>query len=124
MHSIVGVRTRPRDPIHDAGRHLDFMNNTWLVPTVIVTASGVVVQGIKAAWDLAMSIKGHANSLNALRLQEVGALMNLVDGLPLGAAQKALGKARLVRLIERKAPMSEVYAVLDDLIREGVGPLQ
>lgn len=95
--------------------------NVWLVPTVIVGALGLLVQGIKAAWDLVMSVKSHRNTQNGLRLQEVNALMNLVAGLPLAEARKAVWKVKLVRLIREKKPMEEVYGSLEELISEVTG---
>ena len=97
------------------------MDASWLVPTVVVGAIGVSVQGIKAGWDLIGSLRTHANSQNALRLQEVGALMNLVEGLPLAAARKAVWKVNLVKLIQRKAPLADIYLSLERLIHEAVG---
>jgi hypothetical protein len=97
------------------------MNSAWLVPTVIVAALGLLVQGLKSGWDLVMSLRGHRNSQNALRLQEVVALMNLVAGLPLAEARKAVWKVKLVELIRKNAPMSDVYGTLEDLIAEIVG---
>lgn len=97
------------------------MSNAWLLPSVIVSAAGLLVQGIKAGWDLVMSIKSQSNSKDALRLQELNALMNLVAGLPIAEAQKVVWKARLMRLIKRKAPTSEIYDALEALITESVG---
>jgi hypothetical protein len=97
------------------------INNAWFIPTVIVAALGVTVQGIKAGWDLVMSLKSHRNSQNSLRLQELGALMNLVAGLPLAEARKVVWKVKLVRLIQQKAPISDVYSTLDNLTVEVVG---
>jgi hypothetical protein len=96
------------------------VNNAWLVPAVIVAATGVAVQGVKAAWDLVMSVRNHAHAQSALRLQEVSALMHLVDGLPLPSARKALWKVELAKLIEKRAEVSQIYSTLDKLIRESV----
>ena len=100
---------------------MDAVINVWLVPTVIVGALGLLVQGIKAGWDLGMSVKSHRNTQNGLRLQEVNALMNLVAGLPLAEARKAVWKVKLVRLIREKKPMEEVYGSLEELISEVTG---
>jgi hypothetical protein len=93
-------------------------NNPWFAPAIILAALGLSVQGIKAGWDLFMSIRTHSNSTNALRLHEVGALMNLLAGLPLAEARKAVWKVRLVKLIRDKAPMAEVYKGLEELVSE------
>jgi hypothetical protein len=92
----------------------------WLVPTVFVAALGVTVQGAKAAWDLWMSIKTRVHSQNTLRLQELSALMNLVEGLPLAAAKKAILKIDVINLIENKQPTEKVYSVLNQYIKESV----
>jgi len=95
--------------------------NPWLLPTVIVGALGLLVQGVKAGWDLVMSLKSHRNTQNGLRLQEVNALMNLVTGLPLAEARKAVWKVKLVGLIRDGAPIQDVYGSLEELIAEVTG---
>lgn len=98
-----------------------YMGAAWFVPTVILGSLGLLIQGVKAGWDLIMSIRSHRNSRDALMLQEVNALMNLVAGLPLAESRKAAWKVKLVRLIQQRAPISEVYGTLDALIAEIVG---
>ena len=99
------------------------LNNGWLIPTVIIAAAGVAVQGIKAAWDLIMSVRSHANTRNSLRIQEVTALMHLVEGLPLPSSRKVLWKVELAKLIQKRVEVSQLYVTLDQLIRESIeGP--
>jgi hypothetical protein len=97
------------------------MSGEWLGPSVMVAACGIVVQGAKAAWDLMQSIRSHVNSREALRLQEVSALMNLVAGLPMAEARKAAWKLQLVSLIRQKAPITDVYLTLESLMAEIAG---
>ena len=90
----------------------------WLVPSVIVAAVGLLVQGIKAGWDLVLSIRASSGSQRALRLQEVTALLNLINGLPIAEAKKGVWKARLLKQLRDNIPMSEVYKTVDTLLTE------
>lgn len=93
----------------------------WLVPAVLVSALGLLLQGLKSAWDLVMSWKGHRGSRASLQLQEVTALMNLVSSLPLPEARKVTWKIKLIRLIGKDSGLPDVYAALDELIKEVIG---
>ena len=97
------------------------MNQSWLVPTVIVGVLGIALQGLKAGWDLFFSIKTQKNTSRALRLQELSALMNLIDALPLDSARKAARKAELVGLFQRGALPSQLYAAVDQIISQTAG---
>ncbi len=94
------------------------MQNVWLVPSVIVALVGVSVQGIKAGWDLFFSIKNHSKSNAALQLQEISSLMNLLEGLPLPPARRAMWKVKLAGIIQRKESVSTIYSEMNVLLQE------
>jgi hypothetical protein len=93
----------------------------WLLPSVIVGAAGLLVQGIKSGWDLIMAIRTSRNTRAALRLQELNAIIHLIEGLPLPPSQKDLWKVRLVDSIRKNTPLTEIYKSLDKLVDEVCG---
>ena len=94
------------------------MQNSWLVPSVIIGLIGVSVQGVKAGWDLFLSIKNHSRSNTALQLQEISSLMNLLEGLPLPPARRAVWKVKLAGIIQRKEPVSTIHSEMNLLLQE------
>jgi hypothetical protein len=97
------------------------MNNVWLVPTVIVGMCGLALQGVKAAWDLYLGLAGHRRSRDSARLQEVGALMGLIEGLPLDQARRAYFKVEVIKLIESRADTASVYPLIRRAIETASG---
>lgn len=94
------------------------IDESWLVPTVIVGASGLALQGLKAAWDLYFAIVNQKRARNTLQLQEINALVNLIDGLPLDDARKAARKAEIIRSIKEGKALAAVHAIVDKAMRD------
>jgi len=97
------------------------MNNVWFVPTVIVGVCGLALQGVKAAWDLYLGLAGHRRSRDSAKLQEVGALMGLIEGLPLDQARKSYFKVEVIQLIESRADSSSIYQLIRKAIETASG---
>jgi hypothetical protein len=50
--------------------------------------------------------------------------MNLVQGLPLSPARKAVWKLDLLKLLQKKASSVEVYKTLDRMVQDTLGETQ
>lgn len=89
----------------------------WLLPAAIIGVAGLALQGIKAAWDLSLSIKTKANSSRAVRLQETNALLNFIDGLPLDDTKKLGYKLEIVQTFQSGADFDALYGVAEKAIK-------
>lgn len=92
------------------------MNNAWFAPAIIVGMCGLALQGVKAAWDLYLGLAGHKRSRESARLQEIAALMGLIEGLPLDQMHRAYFKVEVIKIIERRAGASSLYPVIRQAI--------
>lgn len=93
----------------------------WLLPAAIVGVAGLALQGVKAGWDLYLSIKAKANSARAVRLQETNALLTFIDELPLDDTKKLGFKLDLVRAFQSGATITAMYSLVDAAIRSCSG---
>jgi hypothetical protein len=99
-------------------QNLVVTQHPWLGPSVVVAALGLLVQGIKAGWDLVLSIKASHGSQHSLKLQEIGALLNLISGLPIPEARKTVWKATVLKQLHEKGSISDIYGTVDKLLGE------
>jgi hypothetical protein len=84
----------------------------------MVSAVGLLLQGMKAGWDLYFAAATHRRAASALRLQEVGAILQLVEGLPLDTARKAAWKTEIIRTIRDQTPSANVLAAVERAVQE------
>ncbi len=70
--------------------------SSWIVPTVVVAIIGVLLQGIKAAWDLIISIKDQETAKETETLNRICTFMAFVDGMPIPSAEKTALKIDLI----------------------------
>jgi hypothetical protein len=98
----------------------------WLAPAVIVATVSLGVNGVKAAWDLYTAVRSHRNARAALRLQELNALLAIVQGMPVDDARKAAWRMQAVKLMKQDADVSLVYAqfaaMIDAVVGDAAGP--
>jgi hypothetical protein len=85
---------------------------------VIVGASGLALQGLKAAWDLYFAVMNHKRARTTLQLQEINALVHLIDGLPLDNARKAARKAEIIRSIKKGDALAMVHATVEKAVQD------
>jgi len=93
-------------------------NESWLIPSLIVSAAGLAVQGLKAAWDLYFAIMNHKRARTTLQLQEINALVHLIDGLPLDDARKAARKTEIIQSIRKGDAIAAVHATIAKVIED------
>jgi hypothetical protein len=92
-------------------------DHPWLLPAAIVGVAGLALQGVKAGWDLYLSVKAKANSSRSVRLQETNALLTFIDELPLDDTKKLGYKLQIVRAFQTDVSITAMYGILDAAIR-------
>ncbi len=83
-------------------------------PAVAVALLSVVVQGVKAAVDLVSQARARRISSRQAMISYVTALFALVDGMPLGNAERAVLKSKLAsELLPGQLPEAILKAMGD-----------
>jgi hypothetical protein len=94
------------------------MSDQWLVPSIVVAASGLALQGLKAGWDLYIGIATQRRARLTLRLQEVSAVIALIDALPIDQARKAVRKSEIIRSLRENRPMTAIHEIARMTVEE------
>ena len=71
-------------------------DSSWFVPTVMVALFGLIIQGLKALWDLFISIKNFRIAREAANFQRLSIFLTVAEGIPLLEAQRSSLKRNLV----------------------------
>jgi hypothetical protein len=70
--------------------------NLWLVPAILVAIFGLLLQGIKAGWDLWFSIRNNKISQETTAFQRLSTFLTFAEGLPLMDTEKTSLKLDLI----------------------------
>ena len=92
-------------------------DNSWFVPTVIPALVGLIIQGLKALWDLFISIKNFRVSREATNFQRLSIFLTAVDDIPYLKSKRSILKRELVtEAIKNSKP--NLAKILNDSLKD------